>query len=149
MKAHLAAHLLAVIEPFLPSFAKFVRVSAPHELLAALVSELLECDVVLPHCKCPLHIFASVLDLGAPDGLQGPILRTIHHVSIQLSVSPQIEHASQELLAHELVTQIMLLHLHLNRLEGSLMPLFDGNLHAERAKTLKYFHKLPQRVVAF
>ncbi len=95
-----------------------------------------------------MHIFVNILYLGVPDGLESLVFGAIHHVGVQLTVAPQIEHSSEQLFTHEIIAQIMLLNLHLNRLESPLMPLLDCDLHTELSKSLQNFDKLPQSIVA-
>ena len=121
----------------------------PDHFLASLVPEFSVIHVITPHLEGSLDVFAAVLSLGVPNGLKGAVLCTIKIFSVLLSVSPHVEHLREELPPHELVAEILLLHLHLNRFECSLMPLLDGDALAELAETLHCLNELLERVMAF
>ena len=46
--------------PLEPSLGQLISVASPHELLAALLSELLEVDIVTPHGEVSQHLLATV-----------------------------------------------------------------------------------------
>ena len=80
--------------------------------------------------------------------MQCLILGTVDRVCVLLAEAPRVEHARQELLPAELIAEILLLDLHLDRLESLLVPLFDRNAHPVLAQTLNSLHELLEGVVA-
>lgn len=112
------------------------------------MAEFLVVEVVFPDLEGSLHIFFAVLHLDIPNGLQRLVLRAVDFIGVLLSVSPFVEHLGQQVLAHEAVAEILLLHKHLYRLESSLVPLFDRNVQSKLSKFLQCCYELLKSVVA-
>ena len=125
-----------------------VRVSPPDHLLAAHLPVLLVVHVVFPNLEVSLHVSGTVLLLGLPHHLQGPVLSTVEAFSVLLPPPPLVEHPTKEMPPHEFVTEVSLLDFHLDWFKGALMPLLDGNLEAVLSQALNRFYESFQRSVA-
>lgn len=148
VQPHLAVHSLAVADPLLPGLGQLVRVSAPDESLGALVAELGKLKVVSPHLESSLNLLGAVATLVVPDRLQCLILGVVAGIGIELALSPQVEHSSQQLFTPEIEAEVLFLHLHLDRFECPLVPLFDSDAKSELAKSLNSLDELLECVVA-
>ena len=62
-------------------------------------------------------------------------------------MAPHIEHTTQKFLAAEVLTEVPLLHLHLDGLECALVPLLDGDALPVLTETLHGLDELLQCVV--
>ena len=62
---------------------------------------------------------------------------------------PIVEHLAHEMLASETLHELVFLHDHLNRLEGFLMPLFNGDPHFVVAESLENIDKALKGAMAF
>ena len=64
-----------------------------------------------------------------------------------LTMAPHIKHTAHKFLSSEVLTEVPLLHFHLDRLESALVPLFDGDALPVLTETLHSLDKLLERVV--
>ena len=109
---------------------------------------LLVVHVVFPNLEVSLHVSGTVLLLGLPHHLQGPVLSTVEAFSVLLPPPPLVEHPAKQVPPHEFVAEVSLLDFHLNWFEGALMPLLDGDLESVLSQALNGFYERFERSVA-
>ena len=80
MKPNLVTESLTVSVPLEPGLGQLIGVASPHELLAALLPELLEVDVIAPHREIPQHFLATVLRFDVPNVVDCLVFSTVEQV---------------------------------------------------------------------
>ena len=144
----LEVQFCAIVVPYVPGLCELVVVCLPDEPLDSLLSELLVLRRISPDGEGSLDLFLDIFALGVPDGEERLVLRTVHVAGALLGVPPLVEVLRQELALGEEGAEVLVLDVHLDRLEGLLVPLLHGDLQLVLAEAVDDLDELPQGAVA-